>query len=170
MVIPAAGRAYNIPSARDPKRWNLSIFLGNQPWGPTLGPNLVMHTIFLPESWIFRFVKNIISLNATLLCKNQYSCKSKQKMEDFQWRQPFNQPRLSSMWYETRTHLSLHKPRTLRPSGKIWDLAIVLCRYKPETAILRWEINKNILRGDLQYECFQVSCNKHWTHQLGPFF
>ena len=22
---------------------------------PTLGPNLVMHTIFLPESWIFRF-------------------------------------------------------------------------------------------------------------------
>ncbi len=22
---------------------------------PTLGPNLAMHTIFLPESWIFRF-------------------------------------------------------------------------------------------------------------------
>ncbi len=35
MVIPAAGRAYNIPAARDHKRWNLSIFLGNQPWGPT---------------------------------------------------------------------------------------------------------------------------------------
>ncbi len=46
MVIPAAGRAYNIPSVRDPKWWNLSIFLGAQPG---------YAYYFLPESWIFRF-------------------------------------------------------------------------------------------------------------------
>ncbi len=51
MVIPAAGRTYKIPFGRDPKHWNLSILLRE----PSKGPNLVMHTSFLPEIWIFRF-------------------------------------------------------------------------------------------------------------------
>ncbi len=56
MVIPAAGRAYNIPSARDPKRWNLSIFLGNQPWGPTW----LCILFFSLKVGYFDIVKNIL--------------------------------------------------------------------------------------------------------------
>ncbi len=53
---PAAGRAYNIPSARDPKRWNLSIFSGNQPWGTTW----LCILFFCLKVGYFDFVKNIL--------------------------------------------------------------------------------------------------------------
>ena len=56
MVIPAAGRAYNIPFVRDPKRWNLSLFLCNQPWDPTWWCILV----FGLKVGYFDFVKNIL--------------------------------------------------------------------------------------------------------------
>ena len=58
MVIPAAGRAYNTPSVRDPKRWNLSIFLGNQPWGPTW----LCILFFCLKVGYFDFVKNILKV------------------------------------------------------------------------------------------------------------
>ncbi len=56
MVIPAAGRAYNIPSARVRKRWFLSIFLGNHAWGPTW----LCILFFCLKVGYFDFVKNIL--------------------------------------------------------------------------------------------------------------
>ena len=49
-ILPGPPKVENIPSVRDPKWWNLSIFREQ-----TLGPHLVMHASFLPESWIFPF-------------------------------------------------------------------------------------------------------------------
>ena len=45
-----------IPSGRDPKRWNLSIFWGNHPWGPTW----LCILVFCLKVGYFDFVKNIL--------------------------------------------------------------------------------------------------------------
>ncbi len=75
MVIPAAGRAYNIPSARDPKRWNLSIFLGNQPWGPTW----LCILYFSLKVGYFDFVKNILNMEEKRWWKSWWRTKLQQQ-------------------------------------------------------------------------------------------
>ena len=54
MVIPAAGRAHIMPSARVPKQSNLYILIK-----AILGPILLIHTFLGPENWIFQFTHDL---------------------------------------------------------------------------------------------------------------
>ena len=54
MVIPAAGRADIMPSARVPKRSNLYILIN-----AILEPTLLIHTSLVTESWIFQFTHDL---------------------------------------------------------------------------------------------------------------
>ncbi len=54
MVIPAAGKADIMPSARVPKRSNLYISMN-----AVLEPTLLIHTSLVAESWIFLFTHDL---------------------------------------------------------------------------------------------------------------
>ncbi len=55
MVIPAAGRADIMSSARVPKR-SKSLYIS---MNAVLEPTLLIHTSLVAESWIFQFTHNL---------------------------------------------------------------------------------------------------------------